>query len=194
MVWWDFRGGWGVVVQNKSMSLCLGVVSKSLALGICFTCPCKLFVLFGECRRDPLQGWRGLSLFCAGQELCDHSFSTKTKHQSCWKLWCEAQVRLQPSHIQVTASRLQNNLVCIKVPGQYNGRLKVQLYRCWSQPKRCYDLVPLLMVFSFSVPFHFYSYVCSASWRVVRRFITWLWLNNVRISAEWVNLILKLNI
>lgn len=93
------------------------------------------------------------------------------------------------------ASHLQNNLVCIKVPGQYNRKMKVRLYGCWSQPKQCrYDLVLLLVVFSFPLPFHFYSYVCSAPWRMVSRFITWLCINNIRISAEWVNLILKLNI
>lgn len=153
--------------------------------------PLKLLVLFRERGGDPHQGQRGLSLLRAGQELCNHSFSTKPEHWSCWKLWCGAQAKPCPGlsfickMTRCALKSLDSTLggwkrSCMGDEGSLNDVVTI-----WSHCLWC---------FPFPLPFHFYSYVCSAPWRKVSRFFRWLCISSIRISAEWVNLILKLNI
>jgi len=165
MVWWD---SWG---ENKCMSLFLGVVSKCLALDIYLTCPYKLL-----CSSESVEvtlsrigeAW-ACSMLARSCVITNSALSQSiSPAENCG-------VKLGLGDVQATfrslrsdliiriTSCLQNNLVCVKVPGQYNRRMKVQLYGCWSQPERCCcDLVLLFTVFSFPLRFHFYSCLCSA--------------------------------
>lgn len=109
--------------DNKCISLILGVMSKCLALDMCFMCPCKLFVLCRWHGRDPLRIWEAWACSMLARS-CVTTHSALS--QSISPVNCGVRLELNDGQamfrslksdlVTRNASYLQDNLAYIKSP------------------------------------------------------------------------------